>query len=84
MGKSPKELATRAGTLAVQVACHPVEDVVAIGYSDGVIVAAQIDDVTGALLRRGGNDEITSLNWDKDGHRLAFGAASGEAGLIAI
>ena len=42
MGKSPKELGTRGDSMVTQVACHPTEDVVAIGYADGMVMAAKI------------------------------------------
>ncbi|EFL88755.1 WD40 repeat domain-containing protein [Ahrensia sp. R2A130] len=83
-GKAPKELGTRGDALVMQVAFHPVEDVVAVGYNDGMVAAVRVEDAHEALLRRSGNGEITSLNWDEKGDRLAFGTANGEAGLIAI
>ena len=84
MGKTPKELGTRSDALVVQVAFHPVEDVVAIGYSDGMVAVAKLDDGSNAALRDTGEGEIASLNWDKQGDRLAFGTASGEAGLVTL
>jgi hypothetical protein len=36
------------------------------------------------LLRRGGNGAVTSLNWDREGYRVAFGSEDGDCGLIDI
>lgn len=83
-GKAPKELGTRSDALVVNVVFHPVEEVVAVGYNDGMVAAVRVEDAHEALLRRAGGGEITSLNWDQKGERLAFGTASGEAGLIAL
>jgi WD40 repeat protein len=84
MGKGPKELGTMGEIMVTRVACHPVEDVVAIGYQNGMILAVRIMDGKDAVLRRGGASAISALNWDRDGRRLAFGSESGEAGTIDI
>ena len=84
MGKAPKELGTRGDAMVVQVACHPVADVVAIGYSDGMIMLVKIEDAAEVLLRRPGKGPISSLSFDGKGHQLAFGSQEGEAGLITL
>ncbi len=84
MGKEPKELGTRADAIVTQVACHPVEDVVAVGYNDGMVMAVKIEDAAEALLRRPGKSAISSLCWDRRGDRLVFGSEAGEAGLITV
>lgn len=84
MGKSPLELGTRGDTFVSCVACHPGEDVVAIGYADGMILAARFEDGKEALLRRGGSGPISSIHWNKDGRLLAFGSETGECGVIDI
>ncbi|MEE9314237.1 MAG: WD40 repeat domain-containing protein [Rhizobiaceae bacterium] len=84
MGKAPKELGTRGDSMVMQVACHPSEDVVAIGYTDGMVMAVKIEDGGEALLRRGGKGAISSLAWDVGGTRLVFGSEEGEAGLIDV
>lgn len=84
MGKAPEELGTRGDTLTTQVAFHPREDVVAIGYGDGMIIAVRLADKGEALLRRPGKGPISSLNWDAGGDRLAFGSEEGEAGVISV
>ena len=84
MGKTPKELGTRGNSMVVQVACHPKADVIAVGYADGMILAIRIDDGDEAVLRKNGSGEITTLGWDNEGNRLAFGSETGEAGVIAL
>lgn len=84
MGKAPKELGMRGDAMVTQVACHPMEDVVAVGYDDGMVMAVKIEDAAEALLRRPGKGAISSLNWDRKGDRLAFGSEAGEAGLITL
>lgn len=84
MGKAPKELGSMGQTLVTHVACHPAEDVVAIGYQNGMILAVRIEDGKDAVLRRGGSGAISTLGWDEAGRRLAFGSESGEAGIVDI
>lgn len=84
MGKAPLELATRGDTMVTCVACHPQEDVVAIGFADGMILASRFEDNKEAVLRRGGNSAISSMGWNPDGRLLAFGSEKGECGVIDI
>jgi WD40 repeat protein len=84
MGKAPAELGTRGDQLVTCVACHPTEDIVAIGYSDGMILAARIADSKEVLFRRPGKGAITAMSWDKAGRRLVFGSAEGDCGVVDI
>ncbi|WP_048646888.1 WD40 repeat domain-containing protein [Nitratireductor soli] len=84
MGKAPLELGTRGDTMVTQVCCHPAEDIAAIGYADGMVLAARFADQKEVLLRRAGKGAITALAWDKEGRRLAFGAETGECGVVDI
>ncbi len=84
MGKAPKELGSMGQIIVSRVACHPSEDIIAIGYQNGMILGVRIEDGKDVVLRRGGNGAISALNWDGAGRRIAFGAESGEAGIIDI
>jgi len=84
MGKAPKELSAMGSNLVSQVACHPSDDVVAIGYADGMVMAVRIEDAKEALLKRAGDGAISTLCWDASGTRIAYGSEAGEAGIIDI
>jgi len=88
MGKAPLELGIRSNTMVTHVACHPLEDMVAIGYEDGMILFARFSDHREILLRpasqKSGAVAITAMGWNKQGLQLAFGSAGGECGLIDI
>ena len=84
MGKAPKELGTRGDSMVVCVSCHPTEDVVAVGYADGMVMVVRIEDGDGAQLRPQGKGPISSLAWDIGGTSIAFGSEEGEAGLIDV
>ncbi|WEX10156.1 WD40 repeat domain-containing protein [Chelativorans sp. AA-79] len=84
MGKAPLELGTRGDVMVTQVCCHPVEDIAAIGYSDGMILAARFADAKEVLLRRPGKGAVTAMSWDGEGRRLAFGTEAGDCGVVDI
>jgi hypothetical protein len=84
MGKAPLELGTRGDSLVTAVACHPVEEIMAIGYSDGMILVGRFGDQKEVLLRRSGKGAISSMNWDMTGHRLVFGTEAGDCGVVDI
>ncbi|MBX4335192.1 WD40 repeat domain-containing protein [Bartonella raoultii] len=84
MGKTPLELGTRNNVLVSTVSCHPSEEVVAIGFNDGMILCAHFGDGKQVLLKDCGKSAISTLNWDKTGHNLAFGSESGECGVINV
>ncbi len=84
MGKSPKELGSMGNILVTNVCCHPAADMLAIGYENGMILAASIEDEKIVSLRSGGEGAICTMGWDNTGARLAFGSEEGEAGIIDI
>ncbi len=84
MGKAPLELGTRGDTSVTIVACHPTDDVVAIGYADGMVMAARISDSREVQLRRGGKGAISALHWSPNGVQLAFGSEAGDCGVIDL
>jgi WD40 repeat protein len=84
MGKAPLELGTRGDAMVTCVACHPSDDIVAIGYVDGMVLAARFTDSKEVLLRRAGKGAVSALAWDSEGRRLAFGSESGDCGVIDI
>lgn len=84
MGKAPLELGTRGGSMVTAVACHPKEEIVAIGYDDGMILAARFADHKEVLLRRPGKGPISAMGWDASDRRLAFGSSAGDCGVVDI
>ncbi len=84
MGKAPLELGTRGDQMVTAVCCHPTDEIVAIGYSDGMVLAARFADQKEVLLRRPGKGAITSMAWDRAARRLAFGSTEGDCGIVDI
>jgi len=83
MGKSPKMFAAFA-VRATAVACHPKQEVVAVGYADGTVLLVRIDDGAEVLAKKPGDAPVAALGWDAAGSLLAWGTEGGEAGVIDI
>jgi WD40 repeat protein len=83
MGKEPLMLAPLKARVNV-VACHPKEEILAAGYSDGTILMVRITDGGELLVRRKAGDAVAAMAWSADGMRLAFASEGGEAGLLVL
>ncbi len=83
MGKTPQILAP-GETQVEMVACHPKEDVIAVGYADGLVLIVRRPDGAEILARKPATAPVTALAWSADGRRLAFGTEDGDAGIIDI
>ena len=83
MGKTPRILAP-AEAQAEIVACHPKQDVVAVGYADGLVLLVRVDDGAEILARKGAAAPITALAWNAAGSMLAIAAEDGAAGVVDL
>jgi WD40 repeat protein len=83
MGKQPRMLAPYSKR-AVAVACHPSQEIVAVGFEDGLIMLARIDDGAEILAKKSSAAPVSALAWNADGSRLAFGTEDGEAGIADL
>jgi WD40 repeat protein len=83
MGKTPTMYAAFAVRVTV-VACHPKQEVCAVGYADGTLLLVRLDDGAEVLAKKPGAAPITAMAWDATGMLLAWGTEDGEAGVIAL
>jgi WD40 repeat protein len=83
MGKQPKMFAAFA-VRATVVACHPKQEVVAVGYADGTVLLVRLEDGAEVLGKGPGEGPVTALGWDAAGTLLAFGTEAGEAGVVDL
>jgi len=83
MGKEPAMLAPLQARVTV-VACHPREDILAAGYSNGTILLVRMTDGAEILVRKNTDEAVTALGWNAKGNLLAFAAGDGKAGLLEM
>jgi WD40 repeat protein len=91
MGKEPAMLAPLQARVSM-VACHPKQDILAAGYSDGTILMVRLHDGAEILVRKNdtnnaaenGAAAVSALAWNAKGTMLAFAAEDGEAGLLEL
>ena len=82
MGKAPTELAGGDGIICNQVACHPLNDIVAGGFADGLVVVADIASSRILPIVPPDHGPISALAWSPDGTRLAVGTETGYAAIV--
>jgi WD40 repeat protein len=83
MGKEPAMLAPLKARVSA-VACHPRQDILAAGYSDGTVLMVRLRDGAEILVRRNGTEPVAALGWNATGTLLAFAAADGDAGVLEL
>src|SRR6202790_4178213 len=80
MGKEPAMLAPLQARVSA-VACHPKQDILAAGYSNGTILMVRLGDGAEILVRRRNSAApVAALAWNAKGTLLAFAAEDGDAG----
>jgi WD40 repeat protein len=81
MGKAPTELAGGDNVICTSIACHPQQEAVAAGFSDGLVVMADI--ASGRILPVAGTGRgpVSAMAWSADGTHLGFGT---ETGFMAV
>ena len=82
MGKAPMELAGGDGIICTQVACNPREEIVAGGFTDGLVVVADITSSRILPVVPPDHGTISTLAWNADGTQLAVGTETGFAAVI--
>jgi WD40 repeat protein len=82
MGKAPLELAGGDGVICTQVACNPRDEIVAGGFTDGLVVVADIGSSRILPVVPPSHGPISALAWSADGTQLAVGTETGFAALV--
>jgi len=80
-GKPPMQPGEREALVTI-VAFHPSEEVLAIGYSDGVALCVRFSDLVGVQLSEPGGGAVSALAWSADGKHIAIGDEAGRGAII--
>jgi WD40 repeat protein len=83
MGKEPAMLAPLQARVSA-VACHPKQDIMAAGYTDGTILMIRLEDGAEILVRRNKGAPVAALAWNARGTWLAFADEEGDGGLLEL
>jgi WD40 repeat protein len=83
MGKEPAMLAPLQARVSM-VACHPKQDVMGVGYSDGTVLMVRLEDGAEILVLRNGGEAVSALAWGAKGTQLAFATEDGDAGMVEL
>jgi WD domain, G-beta repeat len=83
MGKEPAMLAPLPARVTV-VACHPKQDILVAGYSDGTMLMVRLEDGAEILVRRRGAAPVAAAAWNATGSLLAFADEEGDAGMLEL
>jgi len=83
MGKEPAMLAPMQARVTV-VACHPKQDILACGYSDGTVLMVRLEDGAEILVRKNGTPQVAALGWNAKGTLLAFADDEGDGGILPL
>jgi WD40 repeat protein len=86
-GKPPMTLGGNDNRLVTQVASHPKDDMVAAGYSDGMIVLAPLDGRMEMMINPPSDDPAATINglvWNAAGDALFASSESGTVLLFTI
>lgn len=81
-GKAPLQLCEREALISA-VAFHPLEEVLAIGYSDGACMLTRLADGSSLTLAPPAEGAVAALAWSSDGKKIAIGDEAGRATLAA-
>jgi len=81
-GKTPTELAGGDTALCSYVASHPQQEAVAGGFSDGLVVLADIPSQRILPVAGTGRGAVSAMAWSADGSKLAFGTETGFAAVV--
>ena len=83
-GKPPLQPGERGDALVTAVAFHPIEEILAIGYSDGAAIIVRFEDSLGMELDEAGEGAVSALAWSADGSQIALADEAGRGAIITV
>lgn len=88
MDETPITLAYRENSVVSAVAGDPMLPLVAVGYEDGLVLIAELDESAtterAVTIKPPGNGAVSSIAFAPDGTRLVIGTAEGYVGIMPM
>jgi WD40 repeat protein len=88
MGEAPTTLACRENALVSAVAGDPLLPLVAVGYEDGLVLIAELDENAtterAVMIKSPGNGAVSSMAFAPHGKRLVVGTTEGFVGIMPM
>jgi WD40 repeat protein len=81
MNRKPAVVGAGAA-LVTQVAFHPAEEILAVGYADGAVALTRVADDAYTIVQEASGEPVSALGWSGDGSALAWGGEDGRGGLL--
>ena len=81
---SPIETGKPGLTLVEAVAAHPLRDLCAVGYANGLVTICQVGRREELMLHEGTGGAVASLAWSANGKHLAIGTREGKAAIVTF
>lgn len=83
-GRAPLELGFVFNGVVTRVACHPTENRVAAGYSDGTVLIGDIVKGDAITAKAPGGGPVTALCWTPDGDTVIAGSEEGAIIVLRV
>ena len=83
MGKQPTMLAPRDVKVSC-VAAHPKDEVIAVGFEDGMVMLVRMSDGAEILARGPDDSAVAAMAWRADGGALCMGTEAGMGGVLVL
>lgn len=83
-GRTPATPGNSNSAMVTAVAGDPKRPVLGIGYDDGQVTVADVQNGQEAIVKPPGDGAITTMAWSPNGAWFAFGTEKGFAGLLPV
>lgn len=80
----PHECGIGGKTPVSQVACHPTNPLIAVGYHSGAVLLCRPGSSDVLVIKPSGSSPVSAIAWSPDGARLALGTEAGELAVVFL
>lgn len=70
--------------LVAAVACHPIKEIAAVGYEDGLVLLVRIPDGAEIMVKAPNDITISAMRWNDIGTQLGIASESGPCRVFSM